>query len=116
MKRTLFLATLACALLSGCAATKPSPIDELSLQEGLQRVDSKVADAVYRRPEARMSVYSKVLLRPIEVQFAKDWDPSKDGSALYRMHLDLACLNEVQWFADGPAVVRSLNDTAHLSA
>ncbi len=35
-------------------------------------------------------------------------------SALYRMHLDLACLSEVQWFADGPAVVRSLNDTAHL--
>ena len=35
-------------------------------------------------------------------------------SALYRMHLDLACLSEVQWFADGPAVVRSLNDTGHL--
>jgi broad specificity phosphatase PhoE/ribonuclease HI len=35
-------------------------------------------------------------------------------SALYRMHLDLACLSEVQWYADGPAVVRSLNDTAHL--
>jgi broad specificity phosphatase PhoE/ribonuclease HI len=36
------------------------------------------------------------------------------ASALYRMHLDLACLSEVQWFADGPAVVRSLNDTHHL--
>ncbi|MGB8649584.1 MAG: bifunctional RNase H/acid phosphatase [Mycobacteriales bacterium] len=36
-------------------------------------------------------------------------------NALYRMHLDLACLSEVQWFADGPAVVRSLNDTHHLS-
>lgn len=36
------------------------------------------------------------------------------SSALYRMHLDLACLSEVQWFADGPAVVRSLNDTHHL--
>jgi probable phosphoglycerate mutase len=38
------------------------------------------------------------------------------ASVLYRMHLDLACLNEVQWHADGAAVVRSLNDTAHLSA
>ena len=37
-------------------------------------------------------------------------------SALYRIHLDLACLSEVQWFADGPAVVRSLNDTHHLDA
>jgi probable phosphoglycerate mutase len=35
-------------------------------------------------------------------------------SALYRMHLDLTALSEVQWFADGPAVVRSLNDTRHL--
>ncbi|MCW2500465.1 MAG: hypothetical protein JWN87_2141 [Frankiales bacterium] len=37
------------------------------------------------------------------------------ATALYRMHLDLACLSEVQWFADGPAVVRSLNDTHHLA-
>ena len=35
-------------------------------------------------------------------------------SALYRIHLDLTSLSEVQWFADGPAVVRSLNDTRHL--
>jgi len=37
-------------------------------------------------------------------------------AALYRMHLDLTALSEVQWFADGPAVVRSLNDTHHLDA
>jgi probable phosphoglycerate mutase len=46
----------------------------------------------------------KTLLR-----FALDAPPS----ALYRMHLDLVSLSEVQWFADGPAVVRSLNDTHH---
>jgi ribonuclease H / adenosylcobalamin/alpha-ribazole phosphatase len=34
--------------------------------------------------------------------------------ALYRMLLDVACLCEIAWYADGPAVVRSLNDTAHL--
>lgn len=38
------------------------------------------------------------------------------AAALYRMHLDVACLCEVDWFADGPALLRSLNDTAHLSA
>ena len=48
----------------------------------------------------------KTLLR-----FALDAPPA----TLYRIHLDLACLNEVQWFADGPAVVRSMNDTGHLS-
>ncbi|MEU8277667.1 bifunctional RNase H/acid phosphatase [Microbispora bryophytorum] len=35
--------------------------------------------------------------------------------ALYRMHLDLACLSAIDYYADGPAVVRALNDTAHLS-
>jgi len=34
--------------------------------------------------------------------------------ALRRMHLDVACLCEVDWYPDGPAVVRSLNDTGHL--
>jgi len=36
-------------------------------------------------------------------------------AALYRMHLDLAALSEVDWYADGPAVLRSFNDTAHLA-
>jgi probable phosphoglycerate mutase len=36
-------------------------------------------------------------------------------AALYRMHLDTACLTEVDVFSDGPMLVRSLNDTAHLA-
>jgi ribonuclease H / adenosylcobalamin/alpha-ribazole phosphatase len=35
-------------------------------------------------------------------------------AAMFRMHLDVASLCEIAWFADGPAVLRSLNDTAHL--
>ena len=35
--------------------------------------------------------------------------------ALYRMHLDVAALCRVDWYADGPAVLRSFNDTGHLS-
>ncbi len=35
-------------------------------------------------------------------------------SALYRIHLDLVGLSCVDWFADGRAVVRLLNDTGHL--
>jgi probable phosphoglycerate mutase len=35
--------------------------------------------------------------------------------ALYRMHLDVAALCEIDWYADGPAVLRSFNDTAHLN-
>ena len=36
-------------------------------------------------------------------------------ATLFRIQLDVASLCEIGWFPDGPAVVRSLNDTAHLS-
>jgi ribonuclease H / adenosylcobalamin/alpha-ribazole phosphatase len=36
-------------------------------------------------------------------------------AALYRMHLDVAALSEIDWYADGPAVLRTFNDTGHLS-
>ena len=36
------------------------------------------------------------------------------SASLFRMHLDVASLSEAAWFADGPALLRSLNDTAHL--
>jgi ribonuclease H / adenosylcobalamin/alpha-ribazole phosphatase len=37
-------------------------------------------------------------------------------ATLFRIHLDVASLSEVDWYADGPALLRSLNDTAHLNA
>jgi ribonuclease H / adenosylcobalamin/alpha-ribazole phosphatase len=37
-------------------------------------------------------------------------------AALFRMHLDVAALCEIDWYPDGPAVLRSFNDTAHLSS
>jgi broad specificity phosphatase PhoE/ribonuclease HI len=37
-----------------------------------------------------------------------------EPSALYRLHLDNASLSEVVWYDDGPAVLRLLNETAHL--
>jgi ribonuclease H / adenosylcobalamin/alpha-ribazole phosphatase len=36
-------------------------------------------------------------------------------AALFRMHLDVAALCEIDWYPDGPAVLRSFNDTAHLN-
>jgi ribonuclease H / adenosylcobalamin/alpha-ribazole phosphatase len=35
--------------------------------------------------------------------------------ALYRMHLDVAALSRIDWYADGPAVLRSFNDTGQLA-
>jgi probable phosphoglycerate mutase len=37
------------------------------------------------------------------------------ASALYRIHLDTASLSTVDWYPDGPAVLRLLNDTGHLA-
>lgn len=69
--------------LPGCATHgRSTPIDEPSTQEGLQRVDVRGIDAVYRRPDADASVYSKILLRRVEVAFAKNWKPEA-GSVLY---------------------------------
>ena len=36
-------------------------------------------------------------------------------AALYRMHLDVAALSQIDWYADGPAVLRSFNDTSYLA-
>ena len=46
------------------------------------------------------------------VRLALDAPPA----ALYRMHLDVASLSSVDWYADGPAVMRYFNDTHHLRA
>jgi Protein of unknown function (DUF3313) len=83
--RTLAAITLL-ALAQACTTTSTSPIDEASLNEGLERVPSKTVDALYRRPGATLASYTKLLMRPIDVQFAKNWDPSKTSSALYQMH------------------------------
>jgi ribonuclease H / adenosylcobalamin/alpha-ribazole phosphatase len=35
-------------------------------------------------------------------------------SSLYRMYLEVSSISEVDWYADGPAVLRLFNDTHHL--
>jgi ribonuclease H / adenosylcobalamin/alpha-ribazole phosphatase len=37
-------------------------------------------------------------------------------AAVFRMHLDVASVCEIDWYPDGGAVLRSFNDTSHLSA
>jgi Protein of unknown function (DUF3313) len=86
--RSLF-AVVTLSLLGACQSTPKGlePLDELANSEGLTRVDSRAVDVLYRRPGASLTSYTKLLIKPITVQFAKDWDPNKasSGSALYRM-------------------------------
>jgi hypothetical protein len=89
MTRIALAVIAALAVLTGCQTTSTkssAAADEAAAAEGLVRAESKTVDALYRRPEANFSGYTKLLLRPIEVQFSKNWDPANSGSALYRMN------------------------------
>ncbi|WP_157995403.1 DUF3313 family protein [Peristeroidobacter soli] len=82
---TLLLSATAAFGLAACQSTRQSPIDEVSTQEGLVRADVKGVDAVYKRPGANLAPYNKLLVRPVYVEFSKNWKPEQD-SDLYRMN------------------------------
>jgi broad specificity phosphatase PhoE/ribonuclease HI len=91
------------------ASTAVAPPSGESFDETFVRVHAAL-DAVLRRHGGRtVVVVSHVTPIKTLLRLALD----APASSLYRMHLDLVSLSEVQWFADGPAVVRSMNDTHH---
>src|SRR5690606_2440540 len=74
------------ACLGACASSPTeSPITQSSTRDGLVQADVKGVDAVYRRPGVSLSSYNRILLQPLEVAFAKNWQPERD-TALYSMH------------------------------
>jgi ribonuclease H / adenosylcobalamin/alpha-ribazole phosphatase len=83
--------------------------------ESFTEVSERVSAALHRvlagRTGQRILVVSHVT--PIKTLVAAAL--LAPSAALYRMHLDVAALCEIDWYADGPAVLRSFNDTAHLS-
>ncbi|WP_017605281.1 histidine phosphatase family protein [Nocardiopsis alkaliphila] len=81
-----------------------------SFAQVAERVAKAREDVLARHTGRRVLVVAHVTPIKILVQQAM----SAPITALYRMHLDTACLTEVDCYADGPQVVRSLNDTAHL--
>ena len=42
-------------------------------EDGLQRLDVRGLDLVYRRPGADLAVYHRIWLRPVQVSFQRDW-------------------------------------------
>jgi hypothetical protein len=76
----------AVAALLASPSSRASPADDLASEEGLVKVETKAVNALYRRPGATLGGYNKLLLHPVEVQFAKNWNPQSSGSALYRMN------------------------------
>jgi ribonuclease H / adenosylcobalamin/alpha-ribazole phosphatase len=82
--------------------------------ESFDEVAGRVQDArdrmLDRYRHQRVLVVSHVTPIKMLVRFALQ----APISSLYRMHLDVGSVSAVDWYDDGPAVVRSLNDTAHL--
>jgi len=83
--------------------------------ESLTDVSTRVTAALHRvladRDGQRVLIVSHVT--PIKTLVAAAL--LAPPAALFRMHLDVAALCEIDWYADGPAVLRSFNDTGHLS-
>ena len=75
------------------------------------RVQEARTDIAAAHPGARVVLVSHVTPIKSLLREALDAPPA----VLYRLHLDLASLCEVDWYADEAAVVRSMNDIAHLA-
>lgn len=74
------------------------------------RVNAALDRLLAARPGATIVVVSHVT--PVKTLVCRAL--GAPPAAMFRMHLDVAALCEAVWFADGPALLRSLNDTAHL--
>jgi ribonuclease H / adenosylcobalamin/alpha-ribazole phosphatase len=82
-----------------------------SFTEVSERVTAALARVLAGRTGQRILIVSHVT--PIKTLVAAAL--LAPPAALFRMHLDVAALSEIDWYADGPAVLRSYNDTAHLA-
>ncbi len=78
MKRThtLFAAVFAlcAATLAGCANMQTGMKEEW---DGLVRQPGTRMDAVFVRPDAGIVAYTSVMLDPVQVSFARNWDPNR---------------------------------------
>ncbi len=94
------------------ASSDAAPPGGESFADVDRRVMAALGRLLARYPAATVLVVSHVTPIKTLIRHAL----AAPAVTMYRMHLDVASLCEVDWYPDGPAVVRSLNDTAHLSA
>jgi probable phosphoglycerate mutase len=88
----------------------PPPGGE-SLIVTVKRV-ARVRDRVLAdHPGGRVLLVSHVTPIKSLVQLALAAEPT----VLYRLHLDLVSLTNIDWYSDGPAVLRTFNDVNHVS-
>jgi hypothetical protein len=95
MARTAFAATLVLAVLCPSLAAGDSPSSPFP---GLDLVPSKNVGTLYRRPDADLSTYNKILIGEPAVEFSKNWNPRNYGTfglsaaQLTKIRVDLAAM------------------------
>jgi ribonuclease H / adenosylcobalamin/alpha-ribazole phosphatase len=82
-----------------------------SFTEVSERVTAALLRVLAARERQAVLIVSHVT--PIKMLVAKALLAPPAG--LFRMHLDVAALSEIDWYADGTAVLRSFNDTGHVA-
>ena len=92
------------------ASSRVAPPGGESFDETLLRVRRARGEIVAAHPGAVVLVVSHVTPIKTLLRLALDGGPQM----LYRLHLDLTSVSIIDWYADGPAVVRLMNDTSHL--
>ncbi|MFI6516037.1 bifunctional RNase H/acid phosphatase [Spirillospora sp. NPDC050679] len=96
------------AWLADPSAAPPGGESFASVSRRVRRAMERIRK---RHPEGTVLLVSHVT--PIKL-LVKDALGAPMAS-LYRMQLDVAALSTVSWYADGPASLRSFNDTHHLA-
>ena len=76
-----------------------------------QRVRAARDDLVRRFSGGTVVVVSHVTPIKLLARIALDAPPA----VLHRLHIDLAAVSVVDWYKDGPAVLRGFNDVSHLA-
>lgn len=71
-----FLFVLCATALAGCSSSRPAMPEEW---DGLVRQPGTRLNAVFVRPDAEIVAYRSVMLDPVQVSFARNWDPNRGG-------------------------------------
>jgi len=87
----------------------PPPGGE-SLAATIERVEAALAAQRAAFPGGRLLVVTH--MGPIKS--AASLALAAGPAVFYRLHLDLASLSTIAWYADGPAVLHAFNDVSHL--
>jgi hypothetical protein len=93
--RAALAAALVLSILAPPLAAADSPSSPFP---GLELVNSKNVDRLYRRPDVDISAYSKVMIGEPRVEFSKNWNPRNYGkfglsaAQLKKIRVDLAAM------------------------